>query len=275
MTIRSILVAFNGTPASVSAQRLALGFAAADGAQVTGVLAHGATRGHAQIAPWLTGELQRMIAAQEAEACAGVEAAFREGVPEALRGKVAFLDVAGDPTLTIIDLARTYDLVAMGRFDPTAGAEHFAPSPDVVALQSGRPVMVVPPGHGPTPPFRRAVIAWDGKRAAARAMADAFTLLPADAVVTIVSIGDDEAAYRRAHSDPVEHARRHGLDAAFRLVAPGRRPIGEALLAVCAETEADLLVMGAYEHSKFSEDLIGGVTARVLRTAPLPVMLAH
>lgn len=275
MAVKSVLIAFNGTPAAVSALRLALGFRASDGAHVTGVLAHGATRGHAQIAPWLTGELQRMIAVQEDEARAGVAAAFWEGVGEGDRSDVAFLDVAGDPTLSVIELARTRDLVVMGRYDPNAGAEHFAPSPDVVALQGGRPVIVVPPGHQPAPPFRNAVIAWDGRRAAARAMTDAFALLPRDARVTIVAVGEDESAFRGADRDPVAQARRHGLDAAFRLMPPGRQQVAEALLAVCAEIGADLLVMGAYEHSKFSEDIIGGVTTRVLRTAPLPVLLAH
>jgi nucleotide-binding universal stress UspA family protein len=276
MAIKSILAAFNGTPSSRSALALAVALAAEREAHVTGVLAHGVARARSSMAPWLTSELDHMLGQQEAAARADIAGQFWAAAGGERAG-FAFLDVTGDPTSVVSDVARTYDIVVMGRFEQEAGAEHFAPSPDVVALQSGRPVLIVPPGHHDLAGASRAVLAWDGKRASARALADAVHVLPAGAHVTVVSVGDeeDEADYRREHRDPVIQLRRHGFEAEFLMIPPRRRAIGEALLSTCAEVGASLLVMGAYEHSKFSEDLIGGVTARVLREAPLPVLMAH
>lgn len=276
MAIKSILVAFNGTPASQSALGLAMALAAEREAQVTGVLAHGVARARSSMAPWLSTELDHMLGQQEATARAEIAGQFWQAAGGERPG-VAFVDVTGDPTGAVVDFARTYDIVVMGRFEQEAGAEHFAPSPDVVALQSGRPVLIVPPGQVDLSKASRAMLAWDGKRASARALADAVHVLPAGAHVTVVSVGDeeDENDYRREHRDPVAQLRRHGFAAEFLMIPPRRRAIGEALLSTCADVGAGLLVMGAYEHSKFSEDLIGGVTARVLREAPMPVLMAH
>jgi nucleotide-binding universal stress UspA family protein len=274
MAIKSILAAYTGGPASSGALRLALRLARDRGAWVTGVLAHGVARARTNLAPWLTAELDRMIAQQEQAIRADIEAKFWAEVG-ADRAKAAFLDVAGDPTASVMEIARTYDLVAMGRFEAEAGSEHFAPIPDVVALQSGRPVLICPPDPDLSATMARAVVAWDGKRAAGRAMNDALNLLAPGAAVTVVSIGEDEDYYRRDQRDPVEQLQRHGLAASFRLEPPGRRGVAETILGVCAEERAELLVMGAYEHSKFSEDLLGGVTARIFRDAPIPVMMAH
>jgi nucleotide-binding universal stress UspA family protein len=275
MAIKSILAPFNGAPSARSALALSMALARRRDAAVTGVLAHGVARARSQLAPWLTEELDRVIAQQEETARADIARMFWETVGEAERDRAAFVDVTGDPTAAVVDFARTYDLVVIGRFDAEAGAEHFAPSPDVVALQCGRPVLIVPPEYEGDGGFGHAVLAWDGKRAAARALGDAIHLLPEGAKVTVVSIGEDEAPYRREHRDPVAQLRRHGFDAEFVLITAGRRGIADALLDAVGKVGASLMIMGAYEHSKFSEDLIGGVTARVLRSAGVPTLMAH
>ena len=275
MAIKSILAAFNGEPTARAALALAVHLAHQRDAHLTGVLAHGVARARSQLAPWLTEELDRVIQSREAEARKDIARRFWEIVGEADKSRAAFFDVTGDPTAAMVDFARTYDLVVMGRFEVEAGAEHFAASPDVVALQCGRPVLIAPPEHEGGADFNRAVLAWDGKRAAARALGDAIHLLPPKARVTVVSVGESEDAYRRPERDPVEQLRRHGFDADFKLLAASRRGIADALLAAADEAGADLMVMGAYEHSKFSEDLIGGVTARVLKGATVPTLMAH
>jgi nucleotide-binding universal stress UspA family protein len=275
MAIKSILAPFNGAPSARSALALAMALAHKRDAVVTGVLAHGVARARSQLAPWLTEELDRVIQQQEETARADIARQFWETVGAADKHRAAFVDVTGDPTGAIVDFARTYDLVVIGRFEAEAGHEHFAPSPDVVALQCGRPVLIVPPEYEGDGAFAHAVLAWDGKRAAARALGDAIHLLPPGGKVTVVSIGDYEESYRREHRDPVMQLRRHGFDADFRLISAGRRGVAEALLGACQDVGASLMVMGAYEHSKFSEDLIGGVTARVLRSAGVPSLMAH
>jgi nucleotide-binding universal stress UspA family protein len=163
----------------------------------------------------------------------------------------------------------------MGRWDDSVGPMNFAPSPSVVALQSGRPVVITPPGPSQRPFGDGAVLAWDGKRASARALADAMPLLTPGAPVTVLSIGADEAHLRGPGRDPVEQLRRHGFDARFRLKPAGREGIAATLLGEVEALGAGVLVMGAYEHSKFGEDLIGGVTATILAEARVPVLMAH
>jgi nucleotide-binding universal stress UspA family protein len=275
MTIRSVLVAYNGAPAADAALALAFDLASHDAAQVVGMLAHGAGRARLQLASWLTAELDRMVAKQEAEARAEIEARFWKAVPTAAKDRAAFLDVAADPDETILNYAHTYDVVAIGRADESFGPAHFAASPSVIALECGRPVLIAPPGPPVRPLSAGAVLAWDGKRASARAMADAMTVLPRGARVTVVSIGEDEARLRGPHRDPVEHLRRHGFDASFRLKPAARGGVAATLLGEVEALGAGLLVMGAYEHSKFGEDLVGGVTATILNGAPTPVLMAH
>ena len=68
---------------------------------------------------------------------------------------------------------------------------------------------------------------------------------------------------------------RHGIDADLAVRPAGPGGIGRTILDACAELRAGQLVMGAYEHSKFSEDLLGGVTRDILETATLPVLMSH
>jgi nucleotide-binding universal stress UspA family protein len=150
--------------------------------------------------------------------------------------------------------------------------EHVLIHPDRIALLSGRPVLIVPRGHDPNAKHAHSVIAWDGSRAAARALSDSLGLLEAEGQVTVLTIGDDSTP--RPISEVMQHLGRHGIRADHDHIAadPG---LARALLAYCREKRPGLLVMGAYEHSKFREDFLGGVTARVLRNARLPVLLSH
>ena len=120
-----------------------------------------------------------------------------------------------------------------------------------------------------------AAVAWDGKRSAARALADAMLILENKARVTVVTVGARPPAPAPEGRDLMAHLARHGTPAEALHVAPEGRTVGRALLDACAGIGAGLLVMGAYEHSKFGEDLIGGVTNEVMRRAPIPVLMAH
>jgi nucleotide-binding universal stress UspA family protein len=70
-------------------------------------------------------------------------------------------------------------------------------------------------------------------------------------------------------------ARVAAMRADFRVRVTGRGGVAATILDACAEVGAGLLVMGAYEHSKFAQDLLGGVTRDILAQAPLPVLMSH
>jgi nucleotide-binding universal stress UspA family protein len=190
-------------------------------------------------------------------------------------GKVHFLDLGGDADESLMEAARVYDIVIMGQYASSAETAHLAPHPDLVALRSGRPVLIVPKGYRTDRLVERAVLAWDGGRAAARAMADAMAILETERHVTVATVGDVDEARRAEGRDVVAHLARHGIHTDWAQLERGSGGVAKALLDVVRDRGAGLLVMGAYEHSKFSEDLIGGTTRRILEEIKVPVLMAH
>jgi len=144
-----------------------------------------------------------------------------------------------------------------------------------VALQSGRPVLIVPPGYRTDRLVERALVAWDGGRAAARAVSDAMTILETKSHVTVFTAGDAERARRREGLDIVSHLARHGVRTDWNHVSRPEGGVAKAMLAAAAQAKAGLIVMGAYERPKFAEDLVGGVTRSLLSAAETPVLMAH
>lgn len=140
---------------------------------------------------------------------------------------------------------------------------------------SGRPVLLLPDnwsaGHAP----ENVVIGWNGSAEAARAVACAMPLLVKASRVNIV-IASAAGVHTREGFDPgaalQAHLAHYGVDAELHIV--DRHDAGRAILDFAAEVEADLIVMGAYGHSKFNETIFGGATRFLLRHAELPALLA-
>jgi nucleotide-binding universal stress UspA family protein len=194
---------------------------------------------------------------------------------EDLGARSTFIDLEGSSDFDLAECARGYDIVVMGPRSAEVGREHFAARPDVVALRSGRPLILVPRGYAAAEVGEHALIAWDGRRAAARALGDAMHILETKARVTVLTVGDRDAVRTPPGDDVMALLRRHGI-AAEGLVRPaGRGGIARTVLDTADEVGAGLLVMGAYEHSKFSEDILGGVTRHVFEHAELPVLMSH
>ena len=128
-------------------------------------------------------------------------------------------------------------------------------------------------------------MSWDGGREAARAMQVALPLLKdADQVsIAVFEVATAEHAVADAlAADPRPWLARHGVTATLAVHAVDhqrrlsrRHEVGERLLSLAADSAADLLVMGAYGHSRFRESLLGGVTRTVLEAMTLPVLMAH
>jgi nucleotide-binding universal stress UspA family protein len=175
--------------------------------------------------------------------------------------------------------ARYTDLVVVGQPEP-GGALVEGPrvSPGEVVLESPRPVLVVPYIGAPAGFGQRILIAWNGSREASRAVTDSLPLLQRAARVVVMAVnpvidprghgdlpGADLAAYLAHHGVNVE-------------VHPDNGPVTDVaaeLLSRCADLEIDLLVMGAYGHSRAREWAFGGATHTVLRSMTVPVLLSH
>jgi nucleotide-binding universal stress UspA family protein len=258
-----------------SGLKLAFALARRFAAHTTGVVWHGPSNFEQRFRPYLTRQILDMLAERDAEAVAEIRADFETRIAtESMVSQSSFLDLKGVSDFSLAECARGYDLTVIGNRAAKVGQEHFSARPDVVALRSGRPVILVPLSYEPaaTPLGRRVLVAWDGKRAAARALGDAMHLFDAGAEVTVLTVGEEPRP--RPGDDVMTLLGRHGIPAR-RLIRQASGGIASTILSACGEAGADLLVMGAYEHSKFSEDLLGGVTQDILDRASLPVLMSH
>ncbi len=175
--------------------------------------------------------------------------------------------------------ARYVDLTILGQLDPDHGeSDALQPRPEHVTLASGRPILVVPyAGHFATV-GRRVLIGWNATREAARAVNDAMPLLAAADVVTVLTIDAREGPDAHGElpgADISLHLARHGVKAEIERTVSAGIPAGDVLLSRAADLGADLLVIGAYGHSRVRELLLGGATRSILRSMTLPVLMSH
>jgi nucleotide-binding universal stress UspA family protein len=175
--------------------------------------------------------------------------------------------------------ARYADLTIMGQLDPdNEWASVIYALPEDVALSSGRPVLVVPYAGTFPSVGQRVLVAWDASREATRAVNDAMPLLSAASSVTVMTIDPQQS--REEHGDVpgadiALHLARHGVAAQVESTVSGGIGVGDALLSRASDLGADLLIMGAYGHSRGRELILGGATRTVLESMTLPVLMAH
>lgn len=169
-------------------------------------------------------------------------------------------------------LARSYDLTILDAGPRTFDLDREAI--ETVLFSSGRPVIAVPPGH-PAFSGRRIIVAWDGSAQAARAANDALPFLRAAEAVEIVSVGDEAEIHEGVPgAEFAPHLARHGVNVSVNDL-PRTEGIADVLRMQAGLFRADMIVMGAYRHSRAREFLFGGVTRSLLRQSPAPLFLAH
>ncbi|WP_424970887.1 universal stress protein [Dinoroseobacter sp. S76] len=273
MSIRNILVAFNGTESAVAALRYAAAMAERHGAHVTAILAYSTHEVINSHAAWVPREATRILADASAAFLDGIEAQFEALRPElGLGARLHFQRVPGKVDTVLSDCAQVHDVLIVGQDQPSETDAHVSIHNDRIALMSGRPVLVIPRSAAPAPEGGHTALAWDGGRAAARAMADALDLLEDHKQINVLTVG--KLSLARPIEEVLVQLSRHGIVASHEALSV-TGSIAETILDYCRAERPAMLVMGAYEHSKFREDFFGGVTARILVEAPCPVLLSH
>ena len=192
----------------------------------------------------------------------------------------AFSD-EGDAASIVVERGHCSDLIVLGQANPSEPGHRAAQGfVERVVLQASRPVLVVPFVGRFDTVGRRIVLAWDGGREAARAVADAMPMLCTANEVQLVHFAesdDDAHDARKAKSlrDVVQWLQWHGVQVQLRPQQRGDISVGEALLSLVADAGADLVVMGAYGHPRWSERVLGGATRTMLREMTVPVLMSH
>jgi nucleotide-binding universal stress UspA family protein len=201
-------------------------------------------------------------------------AAEREGVSFESR-----ITRSGEPAIasTVALHARYADLVVLGQVD-RSNAEVVPAPPEDVLLASGRPALIEP-YIGLQPGSRaRVMIAWDAGREASRAVHDALPLLKDAEMAHILSVNRKSTATGHGEApgdDIARHLARHGVRAEAERMHVQDLSVGDAILARVADLAIDLLVTGAYGHSRMRELVLGGVTRRLLQSMTVPVLMSH
>jgi len=179
---------------------------------------------------------------------------------------------------TISDIAareaRTADVfVTMRPNGSSQDPEHLVES---VLFGTGRHLILIPHHKTTVPAFNHAMIAWNGSREAARAVAEALPYLRKATIVSIVIVDDGDLVEDQAMlgENLVEHLLHHGIGATIHRV-PKVGKIGSTLVAEAKRLKPDLIVMGGYGHSRLREWLLGGATYEMLHNAPVPLLIAH
>lgn len=225
--------------------------------------------------------LQAALERSEQEA-KEIEAAARKAVGEqdpTLRWTVeAAVSQLGALTDLVAQRARFADLVILPRpYGPNQGAEAEAVI-EAALFEGHAPVLVLPDsGAGRAPNPRRVAIAWNQSAEAMAAVRQALPILKAADLVSIVVI--DPPQHGPERSDPggmlCQMLVRHGVKAEVTVLARTLPRISDVLARHVRDMNADLLVMGAYGHSRFREAILGGATRNMLEKAEVPVLMAH
>jgi nucleotide-binding universal stress UspA family protein len=181
----------------------------------------------------------------------------------------------GDAAHCLERLARCHDLLVLGRDDSHWGS---TAGLGAIVLRARRPCLVLPSSAAAARAFDTVALAWNASAESLRAIHAALPLL-ARARRVVVLAGTPRGGYAEIGWEPpfelAPYLARHGLAAEFHALDGTDAEAPTRLLAATQAHGADLLVLGAYGHSRLDEWVFGGVTRALLEHAPLPLFLLH
>lgn len=279
-TLRSILLHFDASPRSAARLQLARELGLQHEAAVTALYAVSSSylaqsfafaEGSADVLPMLERiDTDRRVAAKalfDREQSTGAAA-------------ICWADVGSEPPVEgFVAQAMYADLLVLGQRDSGDPLADTVPADFVesVLIASGRPALIVPYAGAFTNVGRDVLIAWKPTRESARAVAGALPLLQRASNVHVVGWPADAAGRQAGGLDLAGYLRLHGVEPKVQHhgAASVDGKVGEGLLSLAADVQADLLVMGCYGHSRARELVLGGASRTILRSMTLPVLMAH
>ena len=217
-------------------------------------------------------ERQDMVAALQR-----TEASFRAAAGEtgSRLGWLEWRSAIDLPELFVVSQARSADLVIVGRAPSPMDISRCL-DPGAAVLRVGRPMLVVPPGVD-TLKAERILIGWKDNREARRAVQDSLPLLHEAKSVSVVEVCDDStAALARTHVEDVAHyLTRHLITVGSAAAATAKHGVADHLIDLARVEDADLIVTGAYGHSRLGEWIFGGVTRELLASSPVCCLMSN
>lgn len=178
----------------------------------------------------------------------------------------------------VLEHARAADLVIVSQSDPGFSLSSELDVPERMVIESGRPVLIIPHAGRFPEIGKRVTVAWNMRREASRAVFDALPLLKAAERVRIVWVNpqrEPELAKDLPGTDIANTLARHGVTCEVATAVASDISVGDVILSGLTDDSADLLVMGAWGHSRMREIVFGGATRHILAHMTVPVLMAH
>lgn len=185
----------------------------------------------------------------------------------------AWIEDTGRPDACVARRGRVSDMVVIARPEGENAVTSITETLEAALMDSGTPLLVAP-AKVPAQVGGHVAIAWNGGMEAARAVSAAMPLLAEAGSVTVLTVGDPCPPEATAE-ELAGYLASHGIDAKVRHLEASGEPMSATLLAAASQAGADLMVMGAYTHSRLRELVFGGVTYEILEAADIPVLMAH
>lgn len=277
MGYRSIAVCLDNSAGSLRRREFALALAVQHGAHLIGLHQ---TYGPIVPDPYGYVEIASLVTEWDASAKA-LQQCAEEGFRSAAQKAGVNFDWSGyrssEPQRLIAD-ARASDLAIIGQQEPPDGdtADAGEAFDDHFVLELGRPVLYLPHAGNFSNTFDKIIVAWDGGREAARAIADALPFLKRARQVTVVTTFEHgDRGHGLSDANIAAYLVRHEVNVEVDKSENSETNVGDWLLSRAAKDSADLLVMGGYGHGRWGEFVLGGVTQTVLREMTLPVLMSH
>jgi nucleotide-binding universal stress UspA family protein len=145
-------------------------------------------------------------------------------------------------------------------------------------FSSGKPLLLIPEGSRPTLKPKRVLVAWDARLESSRAVRESLDMLPGADEVHLVMVDPVEDEYRHGAepgADAAAYLARHGVNVTVDRLPSLDHSVADVLRRHAVDIAADLMVMGAYGHSRLRERIFGGVTISMLEDPPLPILIAR
>ena len=181
---------------------------------------------------------------------------------------------SGEIVLELAHQSRYADLTVVSNLDQEEAPLSIATLPADLVLASGLPVLAVPGVKPAATIGRRILVAWNASPESARAVHDAMPLLAQADSVQVMVVGKNQPD-RLLGADIATHLARHGVKAEVEQVEAVTTSVEDVILAGAKAHGADMIIAGAWGHSRLREWVLGGVTKYLLGHAQVPLFLSH
>jgi nucleotide-binding universal stress UspA family protein len=281
MAFKDLLLALTTypEPTAVSAVDDAVAVSAALGGRISAVACEAKIQVPGSVLGHTFGDIPAMIGAEAKKSAMNAEkllAAFEDSAERSgiFQERILQTCLTSEVPGVLVDYARLHDLTIV----PVPARDHIGSwYAEAIVFGSGLPTIILPEARRSSDfALNTVVVAWDFGRPAARAVADALPLLEKSKRVFVLTVTNEKMIdTKRSGAELAKHLARHGVNVTLDVADAGGRSIGEAIESYITSRNGDLLVMGAYGHSRLREFILGGATKSMLARPPVPIFFSH